>query len=63
MDKLKELLMRYFSIGDSYAYNLTRDKQAFVVGTMSLDDFEEFDEDVIDDIVNYLIKNGLKISR
>lgn len=55
--------MRYFSIGDSYAYNLTRDKQAFVVGTMSLDDFEEFDEDVIDDIVNYLIKNGLKISQ
>ena len=50
-DKLKELLMRYFTIGDSYSYNLTRVKEAFAVGTVSLEDFVEFDEEFIDDIV------------
>lgn len=58
-DKLKGLLMDYFSIGDSYAYNLTRDKSAFAVGTISLEDFEEFDESGIDDIVEYLLKNNI----
>lgn len=56
-DKLKDLLMEYFSIGDSYSYNLTRVKSAFAVGTVSLEDFEEFDEEFIDDIVEYIMKN------
>lgn len=60
-DKLKDLLMEYFSIGDSYSYNLTRVKSAFTVGTVSLEDFEEFDESVIDDIVEYLLKNNVTI--
>lgn len=60
-DKLKELLMRYFTIGDSYSYNLTRVKEAFAIGTVSLDDFVEFDEEFIDDIVEYLIKYGVTI--
>ncbi|MGN0318717.1 MAG: hypothetical protein ACI4E1_12375 [Lachnospira sp.] len=60
-DKLKNLLMEYFSIGDSYSYNLTRVKSAFSVGTISLEDFEEFDESVIDDIVDYLLKNNVII--
>lgn len=62
-DKLKDLLMEYFSIGDSYSYNLTRVKSAFVVGTVSLEDFEEFDESVIDDIVEYLLKNNVAIGK
>ncbi len=57
-DRLIELLSQYFNIGDSYAYNLTRDKSAFGIGTMSFDDFEEFDDDTISDITDYLIKNG-----
>lgn len=61
-DKLKELLMEYFSIGDSYSYNLTRVKSAFLVGTISLEDFEEFDENVIDDIVDYLLKNNITVT-
>lgn len=60
-DKLKYLLMEYFSIGDSYSYNLTRVKTAFAVGTVSLEDFEEFDENFIDDIVEYLLKNNVTI--
>ena len=61
-DKIKELLMKYFTIGDSYSYNLTRSKEAFAVGTVSLADFEEFDEEFIDDIVEYLLKNNVTIT-
>lgn len=56
-DKLKELLMKYFTIGDSYSYNLTRVKEAFAVGTVSVEDFEEFDEEFIDDLVKYIMEN------
>lgn len=54
-DLLKELLMEYFRIGvDCYAYNLTRDKLAFECGTVTVNDFEEFDEEVIDDIIDFI---------
>lgn len=54
-DFLKELLMEYFRIGvDCYTYNLTRDKSAFECGTVKVDDFEEFDEEMIDDIINFI---------
>ena len=54
-DFLKELLMEYFRIGvDCYAYNLTRNKSAFECGTVKVDDFEEFDEEVIDDIIDFI---------
>ena len=52
---LKELLMEYFRIGvDCYAYNLTRDKSAFECGTVTVNDFEEFDEEMIDDIIDFV---------
>lgn len=54
-DYLKELLMEYFRIGvDCYAYNLTRDKSAFECGTIKVDDFDEFDEEVINDIIDFI---------
>lgn len=57
-ERLKDVLMNYFDISsDTYAYNLTRDKTAFSAGTMTLDDFEEFDEQTIDDIVKYIKDN------
>lgn len=48
--------MQYFDIGDSYAYNLTRVKEGFTVGTVSIDDFEEFTEEIINDIVEYILR-------
>lgn len=60
-EKLTNLLNRYFTIGDSYAYNLTRVKSAFAIGTVTLDDFEEFDEEITADIAEFLIRNGVTI--
>lgn len=56
-EKLKEILMQYFDIGDSYTYNLTRVKEGFIVGTVTIEDFEEFDEEIIDDIVDYILEH------
>lgn len=56
--KLIDILTDYFGINESegsYAYNLVRVKEAFDVGTMTFDDFQEFDQDTIDDIAEYII--------
>ena len=55
-EETKQKLMEYFNIGDSSAYYLTRVKEAFSIGTMTLDDFVEFTENDIDDLVDYLTK-------
>lgn len=36
----------------TYLYHLTRTKSAFAVGTMTLDDFKEIDEELLDEIFN-----------
>ncbi len=54
-EQLKQRLLDYFAVGvDCYAYNLTRVKEGFAVGTVTIDDFVEFDEGVIDDIVEHV---------
>ena len=57
-ERLIQLLSRYFDIGDSYTYNLTRVKSAFDVGTVGLDDFEEYTEDDVANLADYLLDNG-----
>lgn len=57
-ERLIQLLSQYFDIGDSYTYNLTRDKAGFAVGTVDLDDFEEYAEDNVADLADYLLDNG-----
>ena len=60
-DKLAKILAKYFNVpDDTYAYNLTRVKAAFDVGTMTLDDFEEFDADTVNDIVDYIVKTAIQ---
>lgn len=58
-ERLIELLSRYFDIGDSYTYNLTRDKAGFAVGTVDLDDFEEYTDDDMTQLADHLIDNGV----
>ena len=55
-EKLMAVFRDYFSIGDSYTYELTRVKSAFEVGTISLDDFEEWGEDNISDLCDYIFR-------
>lgn len=56
-ESIKEIRMEYFQINtDTYAYHLTRVKEAFSVGTMTLDDFQEFDEDTVNDLVDYIFE-------
>ena len=57
-ERLMQLLSRYFDIGDSYTYNLTRVKSAFAVGTVDLDDFEEYTEDDVANLADYLLEEG-----
>lgn len=57
-EKLVEVLSQYFNIGDSYFYNLTRTKSAFSMGTMSFNDFEEFDDEIISDIADCILEDG-----
>lgn len=57
-ERLIQLLNRYFDIGDSYTYNLTRVKSAFAVGTVDLDDFEEYTEDDVANLADHLIEEG-----
>ena len=60
-EKLVGLLAKYFDVGDSYYYNLTRTKNAFAYGTMGFDDFEEFDDETVADIAEYLIAHGVTV--
>ena len=55
---IEEKLMKYFDINTNncMAYNLTRVKEAKQYGTLTIDDFVEFDEETINDIVNYIFK-------
>lgn len=62
-ERLIQLLSQYFDIGDSYTYNLTRVKSAFAVGTVDLDDFEEYTEDDVAKLADYLIENGAILPR
>ena len=65
-EKLAELLADFFGIGSpdgSNHYTLGRDKEAFGLGTMGLDDFEEYDEDTVAEIVEHLIAAGVTIQQ
>lgn len=57
-EKLLEILRDYFNIGDSYTYELTRVKSAFPIGTIDLEDFQEWDEEKIENLAEYIIRNG-----
>ena len=55
-EKLMAVLREFFSIGDSFTYELTRVKSAFDIGTMSLDDFKEWEEEDISCLCDYILR-------
>lgn len=54
-DKLIDFLSEWFDIGDSYIFDLTRVKESRFVGTMSIEDFEEWGEDRVSELADDLI--------
>jgi len=69
-DQIAQKLYDYFCFNTkdgTYIYNLTRIKEAFNIGTMTLDDFEEIDDDFIYDlaefILNIMSKEEIKINK
>ena len=61
-EKLIAVLRDYFSIGDSYTYELTRAKSAFDIGTVSVNDFEEWGEEDISCLCDYIFRELRKES-
>lgn len=60
-EQLKEIIMKFYDIpNDTYAYNLTRVKEAFYIGTVSINDFDEFTEENIDELVDYIVEQFKK---
>jgi hypothetical protein len=58
-ENIVEVLEDFFgmnSFDGTYAHWLTRCKSAYSVGTVTLDDFEEFDEETIDNLAEELVK-------
>lgn len=56
-EALVQILSAYFNIGDSYTYELTRVKEAFEIGTMSLDDFQEWNNEQVNDLADYILNH------
>lgn len=55
--ELIQILSKYFCIGNSYTYELMRHKDAFEIGTMSLDDFVEWNSSNIEDLAEYIFSS------
>lgn len=58
-EKKRDALIAYFCrwacTGDSYIYDLGREKSAFGVGTMGFEDFAEWDESRVAELVDELL--------
>ena len=57
-ERLMDVLSKYFELNDTYCYHLTRVKEGFSYGTVTLEDFVEFDDATIDDLADDIIKNN-----
>ncbi len=70
LEQIKDAIAHELGLTDdymdgTYLYHLTRSKSAFAVGTMTLDDFKEIDEELLDNIFNaiepFFIKQAERI--
>lgn len=64
-EQIEQELTEHFGLNNrrgSYYYVLTRDKEAFEIGTMTINDFQEFTEEDIDAIMP-IVSQALTQSR
>ena len=55
-DKKHSAINEHIDVDDTYAYFLTRDKSSFSVGTVTLDDFEEWTDSDVADLTDSIMK-------
>jgi hypothetical protein len=55
-DKIHSAINEHIDVDDTYAYFLTRDKSSFSVGTVTLDDFEEWTDSDVADLTDSIMK-------
>lgn len=54
-EKIAEAISKHVSLEDTYTYELNRAKVAFEVGTMTLEDFEEWTDENVDDLAKEIV--------
>ena len=54
-EKIAEAISKHIALEDTYTYELKRAKSAFEVGTMSLEDLEEWSEENVDDLAKAIV--------
>lgn len=65
-EKVFQALLEYFCFNGedgTYAYNLTRVKEGFVYGTVTIDDFEEFTEEQMEELAGFIVERCEKPER
>lgn len=55
-ETIAEVISQHIALEDTYTYELKRAKAAFEVGTMSLEDFEEWTEENVDDLAKEIVE-------
>lgn len=55
-ETIVEVISQHIALEDTYTYELKRVKAAFEVGTMSLEDFEEWTEKNVDDLAKSIVE-------
>lgn len=58
-EKVLQALLEYFCFNGAdgtYAYFLTRVKEAFAYGTVTIDDFEEFTEEQMKELADLIVE-------
>ena len=55
-EKIAEAISEHIALEDTYTYQLTRVKSAFETGTISLEDFEEWTDEHVDDLAESIAK-------
>mgnify|MGYP001278379686 CR=1 FL=1 len=54
--KINDAISEHIDTGNSYTYQLIRTKEAFQYGTVTLDDFIEWDDDAVEELSNDIMK-------
>lgn len=55
-EKIAEVISEHIALENTYTYQLTRIKSAFETGTISLEDFEEWTDENVDDLAGAIVE-------